>query len=232
MGHQHEGGGRRIGRGAAIGRITGEELAQARITERGGQRVRQRGIGGQAHQLAQAREADPARELKQIGPGGVDEAVLEGRIDALRARSEVAIGLRVPRAGEGCDGFDALVEIGEEVEPRPIAPAMAGQGLRWLAGDMIVKGQAHICGQCVENPAHGEDRGAGIDGDAARHDLPHFAARRRSRFHDRDLEARSGQTQRGGQSAHARPNDHDMAHAHPTASVRKMRGALLRVNIN
>jgi hypothetical protein len=109
---------------------------------------------------------------------------------------------------------------------------MAGEGLRGLAGDVIVKGQAHICRQFVENPAHGEDRGAGVDGDAARHDLAHLAARPGGRFHDCDLDAPGRKTQRCGQPAYACPYDHNMAHAHPTASLRKMRGALLRVNIN
>ena len=232
MGHQHESGGRRIGRGAAIGGVAGEELAQARIGEGPRQGARQGRIGGEAHQLAPARQADPARQLQKVRPGSADVAVLERRIDALRPRGEIPIGLRIPRAGECRDGGDAFVEIGEEIKPRAIAPAMAGERVGGPAGDVIVKGQAHILRQLIEDPAHGEDRGAGIDGGAARHDFAHLAARTRSRFHDRDLDALRGQTQRGGQSAHARPYDHNMAHAHPVASARKMRGALLRVNIN
>ena len=109
---------------------------------------------------------------------------------------------------------------------------MAGERVGGLAGDVIVKGQAHILRQFVEDPAHGEDRGAGIDRGAARHDLAHLAARTRGRFHNGDLEAQRGEAHRGGQPADARPYDHNTAHAHPTASARKMRGALLRVNIN
>ena len=105
----------------------------------------------------------------------------------------MAIGLGIVGPGKSVDRLHALIEIGIEIELAAITPAMTRQNGTGLQADQIAQIKARLSGELFKYPAHGQHCGAGINRQAAGHELTQFAPRAGRRFHNRHLEPLTGQ---------------------------------------
>ncbi|GEN98315.1 hypothetical protein NSE01_01480 [Novosphingobium sediminis] len=76
---------------------------------------------------------------------------------------------------------------------------------------MILQPLPRIAEQAIEDPAHGEDGWAGIDGKTAALDPPHLAAKAGGAFDNGDLKPLPRKVSGCGQAAHPCPDDDDLA---------------------
>ncbi len=205
MGDQGEGCGRLERGGAAIGGVAGEELAEARIGEVFGEFVPEGGEGGDFAQ-ARAGAGDQAKEagLRDLHEGGVKK--LE---DFLGAGGEGGVAGGGAGAGELGDRFDVVGGVREKVQAGAVGPGMAGQDVKFFECEVGFEGGAGGGEDAVEDRAHGEDGGAGIDVAPVDVVLVEFAAGLRGGFEDRDVLAGMGEQEGGDEAGHTRADDGD-----------------------
>ncbi len=99
-------------------------------------------------------------------------------VDRSRARAEATKPLGFRPARKGADRVDAALGVGEEIETLAVAPGVARERLRAMQAHMIGKRRASLVEDLLEDPAHREDRRAGVEAQAARLDFANLAARR------------------------------------------------------
>ena len=209
MRDEHQGGGRQIGRRAAIGRVAPEQLAQPRVgkmlAERRPQDVER------ADALETAEPGQPVRgdELVEPRPLRADERPVERLEHLLRPLGESAVAVGLAPAREGRDRRHRALEIGEEVEPLVRAPGVTGEDFSRGQRHMRVEARAGVGEQLVEDPAHGEDRRSGVDRRAVHRQMAHLAARRRSALENGDVSTLAREVERRGEPADAGADDDD-----------------------
>ncbi len=210
MRHKHQRRRRLERRGAAIGGVAAKQLAQPRVLEMVAQRRPQDVEGADPPEVAKTEQAEGGDELIEARPLRADERRVEGLEHALRARGEGAVPLGFARAGESRDRRHRPLEVGEEIELFGLAPGMTGEDLRSPQRDMGVERGAGFGEDLVEHPAHGQDRGAGIDRHAVHQQLAHLAAGRRGALEHRHLRTARGEIEGGGQTADSGADDDDL----------------------
>ncbi len=109
-------------------------------------------------------------------------------VDAARFGAEGQVTPALVRAGKLRDGIGRGLQVGKQVEPLRHAafvatPGMTRQHRQGLQAHQRFERAAGLIEDLVEDPAHREDRGAGIDERTVDFDLAHLAARLRRRFH-------------------------------------------------
>ena len=148
------------------------------------------------------------------------------------SRAETAVALRLGRTGQGADGIGRAVDVGEQVQPRPVGPGMARQHVGPAQGDVVGKRGAGFGEDLLEDLGQGEDGRAGIHPCAADLDLPHLAAGPIGLFDDRDLQPMERQPQGGGQTGDAGSHDDNPFFPRSRASGPRMSLILTDSSVN
>ena len=225
MGDQHQRGWRLEGRGPAIGRVAPEQLPQPRLAKILAECRPQGGEGLDPPQAADAGQPDPLGQIDRARPVGADERSLQRAVDLRRAGAEAAVALGLAGAGEGADGVRRRGHVGEQVEPVAGVPGVPGEQGGRPQGDGGVECRAGFLEEFVEDPAHGEDRRARLDGDAADGQRAHLAPDRGGAFQHGHVEPGRGKAGRRREPADAGA-DHD------DALLRHVRRAPLRIGVD
>lgn len=170
MGDEHQRGRRLERRGAAIGGVAPEELAQARIAKILAECRPKCREGLDAPEAADPRQADALGEIDRARPVGADERAFQCPVDLRGAGAEAAIAVRLPCARKGADGVGRCIDIGEQIEPFALVPGVTGEQRGRLQPDFRLEAGAGLGEELVEHPAHREDGRACLDRNAANAD--------------------------------------------------------------
>jgi hypothetical protein len=214
MRDQHQRGRRKPGRGAAIGGVAGEQLAQPRVAEMAAQPRPQRGERPQPGQRRQAAGAQAGGHAQQPRALRAHVRPFQPAIDTAGLVAEAAVALSLGGTGEAADGVDRSLQVGVQIHAHgaaAAAPGVARQHRQRLQFDQRLQRAAALRQQFVEHPAHREHGGAGIDARAIDFELAHLAAGRRRGVEQRHLHAALRQQQRARQAADAGADDDDAA---------------------
>ena len=207
MRHQHQRRRGLEGRGAAIGGVAPEQLAQARIAEVLAERPH-RVVKGWMRSNPPSPDRPTRRPRSMgLGPLAQDERALQGAVDLGRAGAKAAIAVLLAGAGKGPDRRRRFLGIGEQIEALVRPPGMAGENGGRAQPHAIRQVGAALRKDLLEDPAHGEDGGAGLHPRPVRRDAAHLAAGRRRAFQHGDVEPRMGEAQGRHQPADSR-SDH------------------------
>ena len=173
------------------------------------QAVPQTAQGADLRQHTQAAQAQPSWHLHEGRYGGANERAFKRRVNLARL---LAKGLKTPGfcgTGKGLDGFVRAGRVGKQVQAAAVFPEVTCQHRQLGDLQFGFKRGAGRLENLVKHPAHGEDRGAAVDGRAVHHQLTHLAARAGTGLDHGHVQALCGQLQRTHQPGHAGAYHHD-----------------------
>jgi hypothetical protein len=210
------------GRRAAIGGVASEKLLQPRIGKIGAERRPHRGQRLERKLVAQVEQADPLHKRQRPGSLRIDVARFQGGKHRGAVGRKPAIPLGILPVREIRDGAGAVLDVGKQVEPGAVAPAMPGEKSGLLEPDPGTQVRTGQCEELFKYPAHGQHRRPGIHRPSAGAELSHLAARRVAAFDHRDVEARCRRRDRACKPAGARAHhDHSVRLPHRFLSLPK-----------
>jgi hypothetical protein len=115
-----------------------------------------------------------------------------------------------------------MVDVREEIERVRFAPNMSGERAQRPQADAVGQASADFGEDFLEYPSHRQNRGPGVDLDAADFDLSHFPAGRRVAFENGYGEAARRQQHGADQPANPGPDDRDTPRPHRFASAARI----------
>ena len=101
------------------------------------------------------------------------------------------------------------LRVGRQVDARPVREPVARHGLHGQQLELLRERRARVGEQRVEDPRHGEQRRAGVPGEAVARHARALAAGRRAGLEHPHAVAQRGEPDRRREAAHARPDDGD-----------------------
>ena len=197
-------------RGAAIGGVASEELAQTRVVKVAAERLPQRRKRTEACERLDTTGPQIGRHLHQARPAGADVRAFQAAVDGLGLVAEGDETLGLGRRRKARDGIGAVLHVGMQIEPIGMAaPGVTRQHRQRRQRHQRFKRAADLGQDFVEDPAHREHRRPGVDARAVDFDGAHLSAGRVAGFDQRHVEAACGEQQRRDQAADASANDDD-----------------------
>ncbi len=153
MGDEHQRCGCGKGRGSAIGGITAEQLAQARIGKIAAKRRPERGKRLHRQKCIRPVQSHPKRQRQRIGPRRIDEAVLGDRKDPRGRQSGSPRGKPSASALPQSPRWPvALLDIAMKIKPRAALPVKAGDDIGAHKAHLVGEAGAAAREQRIEEP--------------------------------------------------------------------------------